>query len=84
MFFPIAFVFATLLGEVLGTPLTNGAAGLKKKDVSHKLHERHLPGLSKSWVKRSKVYESHVLPMRIGLKQRNLEAGHDKLMELYV
>jgi tripeptidyl-peptidase-1 len=78
----IVLAGAGLLGEVLGSPLAS--PGLKKRVVpaGHNLHERHLPGLSRSWVKKSKLSERQVLPMRIGLKQRNLEAGHDKLMEL--
>jgi tripeptidyl-peptidase-1 len=86
MLFPLTFVLAGagLLGQVLGSPLSHGAPGLRKRvvPVGHKLHERHLPNLSKSWIKKSKVHGSQVLPMRIGLKQRNLQAGHDKLMEL--
>ncbi len=55
-----------------------------KREVpsSHSLHERHLPHWGQQWTKRSKVPNTQVLPMRIGLKQGNLEAGHDKLMEM--
>lgn len=47
----------------------------------HVLHEsrRHLP---KTWVKRSAVPGDALLPVRVGLKQRNLEKGHDLLMEV--
>jgi len=34
------------------------------------------------WSKRAKVSGAQVLPMRIGLKQCNLEAGHDRLMDI--
>ncbi|KAK8109283.1 hypothetical protein PG984_015084 [Apiospora sp. TS-2023a] len=60
------------------------SSSLKKREVpaTHKLHERHVPRLGRQWTKRAKVYSRAVLPMRIGLKQRNLDAGHDRLMDI--
>lgn len=82
----VAAVFATgLLPSVIAGPISNGYVTARaKREVpsSHRLHERQLAHLSSQWTKRSKVPENHVLPMRIGLKQRNLEAGHDKLMDM--
>ncbi|TVY25147.1 Tripeptidyl-peptidase sed1 [Lachnellula hyalina] len=75
-------------GLVLGAfagPLSHDYAGAKTKRVvpsSHSLHERHLPHWESQWTKRSKVPDTQILPMRIGLKQSNLEEGHDKLMDL--
>lgn len=59
---------------------------LKKRSVpaTHNLHERQLPHWSKQWNKRSKVPSSVMLPMRIGLRQSNIEAGESKLMDMYV
>ncbi|KAF3163032.1 hypothetical protein TWF751_010474 [Orbilia oligospora] len=37
---------------------------------------------NQAWFKRSPASRSSVLPMRIGLKQRNLDKGHDLLMEI--
>ena len=48
---------------------------------SHVLHERRNSPL-RNWVKRDKLERDYVLPMRIGLTQRNLEKGHDLLMEV--
>ncbi len=64
-----------------GSPVAPSA---KKREVprSHVLHERHLPHWSQRWTKRDKVDGSAMLPMRIGLKQSNLEAGHDRLMDM--
>ena len=55
-----------------------------KRDIpsTHRLHERHLPHWSHQWTRKNKIPDSQVLPMRIGLKQCNLEAGHDKLMDM--
>ncbi|KAI1352315.1 subtilisin-like protein [Xylaria sp. FL0043] len=56
----------------------------KRRDVpsTHALHERHAPHWGHMWTKKSKVPAKSVLPMRIGLKQSNLDAGHDKLMDI--
>lgn len=60
------------------------ASPIQKREVpaSHRVHERHLPHWSTQWTKRSKVPSSEVLPMRIGLKQSNLEAGRERLLEM--
>lgn len=70
--------------ETLASPLSHADALLKKRavPVSHTLHERHGPHTSRKWTKRHKVAQQVVLPMRIGLKQSNLEAGHDRLMDM--
>ncbi|KAI0869261.1 subtilisin-like protein [Hypoxylon argillaceum] len=74
---------AGLVLEVAASPVTRDGA-LKKREVpsTHALHERHAPHWGQKWSKRSKVAANSVLPMRIGLKQSNLEAGHHKLMDL--
>lgn len=48
---------------------------------SHVVHEKRESPPSK-WVKREKISSSYVLPMRIGLKQRNLDRGHSFLMDV--
>ncbi len=57
---------------------------VKPREVpaTHALHERHKPHWGRSWTKRSKVEASAILPVRIGLKQHNIAAGHDKLMDM--
>ncbi|KAK6516966.1 hypothetical protein TWF506_006846 [Arthrobotrys conoides] len=45
------------------------------------LHEKRATE-NRAWFKRSPADHSSVLPMRIGLKQRNLDKGHDLLMEI--
>lgn len=69
--------FAGLISEQY-----NGARTKREVPLSHSLHERHLPQTAKRWAKRSKCPDTQILPMRIGLKQHNLEAGHDKLMDM--
>jgi tripeptidyl-peptidase-1 len=71
--------------EAMAGPLSHEYTGARtKREVpsSHSLHERHLPLWSQQWTKRSKVPDTQILPMRIGMKQCNLEAGHDKLMDM--
>lgn len=73
-----------LVLEAVAGPLafSHEHVGVRRRDVPHSLHERHLPHWQQRWTKRSKVPDDHILPMRIGLKQCNLEAGHDKLMDM--
>ena len=81
----IAILASGLVLQVVGSPLSssfNGARTKREVPASHSLHERHAPHLGRSWAKRSKVPDTQVLPMRIGLKQCNLEEGHDKLMDM--
>jgi tripeptidyl-peptidase-1 len=81
----VAALASSLILEAMAGPLSHQYTGIRtKREVSptHSLHERHLPHWSQQWTKRSKVAETQILPMRIGLKQCNLEAGHDKLMDM--
>ena len=81
----VAALACSLVLEVTAGPLSQAyTVARTKRDVpsSHSLHERHLPHLSTQWSKRSKVPDTQILPMRIGLKQCNLEAGHNKLMDM--
>jgi tripeptidyl-peptidase-1 len=74
---------AGLALEVAAGPVARGGTPTKREVPStHVLHERHAPHWGQKWTKRAKVPSDIVLPMRIGLKQSNLDAGHDKLMEL--
>jgi tripeptidyl-peptidase-1 len=77
-----------MLLQILVAALAAGlalASPLKKREVpdSHVLHERHLPHWSSQWTKRAKVPGTETLPVRIGLKQSNLEAGREKLLEMW-
>ena len=45
-------------------------------------HEKHEPGHVDGWVKRERPDPKARLPMRIGLRQSNLEAGHELLMDM--
>jgi tripeptidyl-peptidase-1 len=48
---------------------------------THVVHEKR-DATPKQWVKRAKLDSRAKLPMRVGLQQRNLEKGHDLLMEV--
>lgn len=73
--------------EVVASPLLRDNAKVPaKRDVpsTHRLHERHPPRTANHWTKRERLSRSTVLPMRIGLKQRNIDAGHARLMDMSV
>lgn len=87
MLLPSLTVFLTsgMVLETLAGPISeqfNGARTKREVPSSHSLHERHVPQSAKTWAKRSKCPDTQILPMRIGLKQHNLEAGHEKLMDM--
>jgi tripeptidyl-peptidase-1 len=41
-----------------------------------------VPGNLEGWVKRELVDAEATIPVRIGLKQSNVDAGHDLLMDM--
>ncbi|CZT06100.1 related to serine protease [Rhynchosporium graminicola] len=49
---------------------------------SHVLHEKRDSTNYHQWVRRGKISPSAILPVRIGLKQQNLENGHDYLLDI--
>ncbi|KAI0506816.1 subtilisin-like protein [Xylaria bambusicola] len=71
---------AGLALEAVASPVTTP----RRREIpsTHILHERHATHWGNMWTKRTKVPAKAVLPMRIGLKQSNLEAGHQRLMEI--
>ncbi|KXX79833.1 Tripeptidyl-peptidase sed1 [Madurella mycetomatis] len=56
--------------------------GIEPTSSSHVLHERHEHSHLEGWVKREVVDPQSTLPMRIGLRQSNVDAGHDLLMDI--
>ncbi|KAK8038492.1 tripeptidyl-peptidase sed1 [Apiospora rasikravindrae] len=48
----------------------------------HVKHERRTVEQGRRWVKLKRADAQATLPMRIGLKQQNLEKGHDLLMDI--
>ncbi len=82
------FGLASLCGLVL--PASGGGIDSSGRDrtprgvapASHAVHEKHARAHVEGWVKRELVDAQALLPVRIGLKQSNLDAGHDRLMEM--
>lgn len=48
---------------------------------NHVVHEKR-DAAPKRWIKRGALPDSSILPVRIGLQQRNLDAGHERLMAM--
>lgn len=75
----------TLGAEAAIIPATghvNGAStAFRKREIppTHVVHERGLAG--RTWEKKGRVPPGALLPMRIGLRQSNLDVGHDMLIE---
>jgi tripeptidyl-peptidase-1 len=49
---------------------------------SYTVHERHAQSNLEGWVKRELVDSEATVPVRIGLQQSNVDAGHDLLMDM--
>jgi tripeptidyl-peptidase-1 len=62
-----------LLAGVLASPVTHDHVVHEKRDIAHP-----------RWYKRSPLDGDTNIPVRIALKQRNLDRGMDFLMEVYV
>ncbi|KAK4246003.1 peptidase S8/S53 domain-containing protein [Corynascus novoguineensis] len=54
----------------------------KRVPSSHTIHERHEARNIEGWVKRKLADAESTVPVRIGLKQSNVDAGHDLLMDI--
>jgi tripeptidyl-peptidase-1 len=81
-------LYRQLTAVIIGGLAVAAATPLSSRDVrrhepavkrevpaSHILHERQLPHWSRKWKRGARVPREATLPMRIGLKQRNLEQG---------
>lgn len=67
--------------SVAFTALVGLAASIAIPET-HAVHEKRDAVSRQKWIKRDRI-EPHVkLPMRVGLKQNNLEKGHQWLMEV--
>ena len=82
---------AAISGLALGTmaspiPGSDGAAvtamGKREVPATHGLHERQHAHWAWQWAKRDRLPARALLPMRIGLVQRNLEAGARHLSKM--
>ncbi|KAK4154514.1 peptidase S8/S53 domain-containing protein [Chaetomidium leptoderma] len=79
------FGLSSLCGLVL--PASGGRINTRDsviRDIpsSHAVHERHEHKHLERWVKRELVDAESTIPVRIGLKQSNVDAGHELLMEI--
>ncbi|KAI1374799.1 subtilisin-like protein [Hypoxylon crocopeplum] len=64
-------------------PLSAGSHSSKRSiPDTHVQHEKRTAVQARSWTKVERAIPDAILPMRVGLKQRNLRSGHDLLMEI--
>jgi tripeptidyl-peptidase-1 len=77
-------LFQHLAVALLAIGVSASDVTVLKREVpsTHVVHERQMEHWALSWVKKRKVRDSALLPMRIGLKQSNLDHGRDLLMEM--
>ncbi|KAI1106426.1 subtilisin-like protein [Jackrogersella minutella] len=71
--------------EVLAAPpfQSAGSSGSKRSiPDTHIQHEKRTALQARSWKKGERAIPEAILPMRIGLKQQNLQSGHGLLMDI--
>ncbi|KAI1815201.1 subtilisin-like protein [Poronia punctata] len=76
-------LMAGLAFDIVASPISHDNTVTRRRiPESHLLHESHAPHLGQRWTKKAKVPADTILPVRIGLTQSRLDAGHDKLMDI--
>ncbi|KAI0854023.1 protease S8 tripeptidyl peptidase I [Daldinia vernicosa] len=64
-------------------PLSAESSKLRRRiPDTHIQHEKRAAVQERSWTKIQRAVPDAILPMRIGLKQQNLQSGHDLLMDI--
>ncbi|KAH6656282.1 peptidase S8/S53 domain-containing protein [Truncatella angustata] len=68
----------------LASPSRDAVTAVSKREVpaTHGLHERQAAHWGRQWAKRDRVQGRALLPMRIGLSQRNLDVGARHLKKI--
>jgi len=66
---------ATLLALAAAKPVPETHVLHEKRDVAHRF-------TTSKWVKRDRLGQNAVLPVRVGLKQQNLNSGAEYLMDV--
>jgi hypothetical protein len=87
LFKPLSLVLG-LVVVIQSLTISNSHVVHEKRDAppktipnSHVVHEkRHAP--PKAWIKRGLVSSRTILPIRIGLKQRDLHRGEEFLLDM--
>ncbi|KAI0131101.1 protease S8 tripeptidyl peptidase I [Daldinia grandis] len=74
--------------EVFAAPPFHQSSGAEHSRLGRRIpdthiqHEKRAPVQERSWTKLRRAVPDGILPMRIGLKQQNLQPGHDLLMDI--
>lgn len=71
MLFSTLAIFGAIAAQAVAVPFQNSRVVHERRDL-----------VPKAWVKRNRLEPSAELPVRIGMTQRNLDKGHDLLMEV--
>jgi tripeptidyl-peptidase-1 len=68
-------ILATLLAVAVAKPVPETHVVHEKREVAHRF-------TSSKWVKKDRMEKEAVLPVRVGLKQQNLQKGAEWLMDV--
>ncbi|KAK4214897.1 Pro-kumamolisin, activation domain-containing protein [Rhypophila decipiens] len=88
----MAFAALVSIGQVCGSPTgqdrhtrsSHEQTRTPRRNIprTHVCHERHTASNLEGWVKGERLNASSLLPLRVGLRQSNLDKGHDLLMDI--
>ncbi|KAK3937810.1 peptidase S8/S53 domain-containing protein [Diplogelasinospora grovesii] len=79
----LAAAATTIVGvSVDAAAVTGTRMPVKRIPPTHVTHERHTRNHLDGWIKREHADPKAMLPVRIGLRQSNLQSGHDLLMDI--
>jgi len=76
------FSLSGLMLSVSGARINRRSEQPRSVPPSHGVHERHEYRHLEGWVKRDLVDADATIPVRIGLRQSNVDVGHDLLTEM--
>ncbi|KAI0885109.1 subtilisin-like protein [Annulohypoxylon maeteangense] len=80
----VALAGLTVLEVLAAPPFHNSGSSRPRRSIpdTHIQHEKRTEVQARSWAKVQRAVPEAILPMRVGLKQRNLQSGHDLLMDI--
>lgn len=80
---PLALVVAVILFHyAIASTLPSSSQNDRDAPPSHVLHEWHERRHTEGWKVVEKAHRAATLPMRVGLRQSNIDKGHDLLMDM--
>ncbi|KAI1214352.1 subtilisin-like protein [Annulohypoxylon truncatum] len=84
LFYVLTLAGLSVLEVLAAPPFHNHGSSRPRRGIpdTHIQHEKRTAVQARSWTKVQRAVPEAILPMRVGLKQQNLQSGHDLLMDI--